>query len=84
MDAEFRSASRYLKTLQVRGRQVDEQLTTNPRSGSFICDCLDTFVQNGDGDCVCLDGYENQDGACVDIDECAADENPCSGENEVR
>ena len=31
-------------------------------------------------ECVCADGFENKDGACVDIDECA--ENPC-GENEV-
>ena len=48
--------------------------------GSYICDCLDTFVRDRSNECVCADGYENQDGSCVDIDECADD--PC-GENEV-
>lgn len=48
--------------------------------GSYICDCLDTFVRcTASQECVCADGYENQDGVCADIDECAA--NPC-GENE--
>jgi len=47
--------------------------------GSYICDCLDTFVRDSSNECVCADGYQNQDGACVDIDECADD--PC-GENE--
>lgn len=48
--------------------------------GSYICDCLDTFVKNKGGDCVCADGYENQNGECVDVNEC--DDDPC-GENEV-
>jgi len=48
--------------------------------GSYICDCLDTFVRDSSNECVCADGFENQDGACMDIDECADD--PC-GENEV-
>ena len=33
-------------------------------------------------ECVCADGYENQDGACADIDECALADS--CGENEVR
>merc|ERR1719487_2912864 len=48
--------------------------------GSYICDCLDTFIRvKKSKECVCADGFEAKDGACVDIDECA--ENPC-GENE--
>jgi len=49
--------------------------------GSYICDCLDTFVKDPKTkECVCADGYENSDGVCVDINEC--DDDPC-GENEV-
>merc|ERR1712176_61730 len=49
--------------------------------GSYICDCLDTFVKDRKTkECVCADGYENQDGKCVDVDEC--EDNPC-GEAEV-
>ena len=33
------------------------------------------------GECVCADGFENIDGVCDDVDECA--DSPC-GENEVR
>ena len=50
--------------------------------GSYICDCLDTLVRDHDsGECECADGFESQDGTCVDINEC--DDNPCR-ENEVR
>ena len=56
-------------------------LSWNKFAGSYICDCLDTFVKDPvSGDCVCADGFENKDGACVDIDECA--NSPC-GENEA-
>jgi len=49
--------------------------------GAFICDCLDTFIKDPEsGDCVCADGFENKDGKCADVDECAT--NPCTGENE--
>ena len=49
--------------------------------GSYICDCLDTFVKDPvSGDCVCADGYEDQGGTCADVDECL--DSPC-GENEV-
>ena len=51
-------------------------------SGSYLCDCLDTFVKDiTSGECVCADGFENIDGVCDDVDECA--DSPC-GENEVR
>ena len=68
-------------------RQVKQWVLTPLRpnqilnSGSFICDCLDTFVKDKKTkECVCADGYENKDGECVDINEC--DDDPC-GENEV-
>jgi len=50
--------------------------------GSFICDCLDTFTRvKKSKECVCADGFENQDGSCADIDECALPDS--CGENEV-
>lgn len=50
--------------------------------GGAVCDCLDTFIRKKkkSKECVCADGFENKDGVCVDIDECA-DGNTC-GENE--
>ena len=52
-------------------------------AGGAVCDCLDTFIRKKkkSKECVCADGFENKDGVCVDIDECA-DGNTC-GENEV-
>ena len=51
-------------------------------AGSYICDCLDTFIRPAkSGDCVCADGFESADGVCVDINECSS-ESAC-GKNEV-
>ena len=50
-------------------------------AGSYVCDCLDSFIKDPKSkDCVCADGYEASEGACVDVDECEAD--PC-GDNQV-
>lgn len=40
--------------------------------------CPSDSVPNDEVDgCVCPSGYEGQPGSCVDIDECAVDEDPC-------
>lgn len=64
---------------------VNECLSGNPCGdyercsnveGSFICDCLQAFFRDGEGDCVCADGYRASGSECVDVDECLT--SPCT------